>query len=173
VSRPEQYKLHAYVCGNACLQRIDNEGTLSFMMVFMKRPADCRYAICTRYNVDAHDDEVVVWDLYEVQQSLHTGKLVTPEPIRTCDNMPANDVHIFKSNFDMIARGSHCFHVSRKPMIDVHYDPVTDVALIEGPNTTGRGYEVRAAHPDELESIRVLFAAWSLTGKAVEIELRG
>jgi hypothetical protein len=89
VTRQEQFKLHAYVCGNACLQTVDNEGTVSFMMVFMRRPADCRYAICTRYNVQTHLDEVVVWDLYEVMQQVSTGKLITPEPIRVCDNIDA------------------------------------------------------------------------------------
>jgi hypothetical protein len=89
VSRSEQVKLHAYVCGNACLQKVDNEGTMSFTMVFMKRPADCRYAIVTRYNIATHTDEVVVWDLFEAQENLRTGKLMPPAPARVCDSIDA------------------------------------------------------------------------------------
>lgn len=89
MARNEQYKLHAYVCGNACLQQVDNEGTISFTMAFMKRPADCRYAIVTRYNIDIHAEEVIVWDLYEAMENLKTGKLEPPDPVRVCDSLDA------------------------------------------------------------------------------------
>jgi hypothetical protein len=89
VTRSEQVKLHAYVCGNACLQTVDNEGTMSFVMVYMKRPADCRYAIVTRYNVVTHLDEVVVWDLFEAQENLKTGRLIPPTPRLVCDSIDA------------------------------------------------------------------------------------
>lgn len=88
-TRSEQYRLHAYVCGNACLQTVDNEGTVSFAMVFLKRPAECRYAIVTRYSVDKHAEEVIVWDLYEAQENIRTGALVPPEPTMICDSIDA------------------------------------------------------------------------------------
>jgi hypothetical protein len=89
VTRNEQFKLHAYVCGNACLQTPDVDGTMSFQMVFLKRPENCRYAIVTHYNIEQHGDEVLVWDLYEAMENLRTGAIVPPEPVRKCESVDA------------------------------------------------------------------------------------
>lgn len=84
-----QYKLHAYVCGNACLRRIDNMGTVTFTKIFTERPDGCRYAVVSHWNVVDHADEVLVWDLYETREKLRTGRLIEPEPVYRGDCVDA------------------------------------------------------------------------------------
>jgi hypothetical protein len=81
--------LHAYVCGNACVQPVDNMGTVTFTWLFLHRPADCRYAIVSQWDVKAHADKVLVFDLYETQENIKSGRLVTPAPVRVCDSIDA------------------------------------------------------------------------------------
>jgi hypothetical protein len=88
-SRAEQYTLHAYVCGNACLQTPDVDGTVSFSMIYVKRPDNCRYAIVSRYDVDRHDDEVMVWDLFDAWENIRTGDITPPEPVRRAASVDA------------------------------------------------------------------------------------
>jgi hypothetical protein len=88
-TRAEQFRLHAYVCGNACLQTPDVDGTVSFTMIYMKRPDNCRYAIVSRYSVDKHDDEVMVWDLFDAMENIRTGNILPPDPVRTADSVDA------------------------------------------------------------------------------------
>jgi len=76
----EQYRLHAYVCGSACVQPVENMGTMTFTMIFVRRPYDCRYAVVSKWSVEKHEDEVFVFDLYEAQEALKGGQHVTPPP---------------------------------------------------------------------------------------------
>jgi hypothetical protein len=100
MARNEQFKLHAYICGNACMQHVDVDGTLSFMMLFMRRPAECRYAVVSHYNVAQHADEVLVFDLYEAQENLKTGALVAPEPMFRGDCVDAAVMQTFMTYRD-------------------------------------------------------------------------
>lgn len=88
-TRAEQFRLHAYVCGNACLQTPDVDGTMSFNMIFVKRPDNCRYAIVTRYSVDKHDDEVMVWDMFDAMENIRTGVISPPDPVRVAGTVDA------------------------------------------------------------------------------------
>lgn len=85
----EQYRLHAYVCGNACVKNVDNMGTVSFTHVFTNRPYDCRYAVVSQWNVAKHATDVLVWDLYETTEKLSSGKLVPPQPVNVFDDVDA------------------------------------------------------------------------------------
>lgn len=62
-ARRGQYKLYAYICGAACVQTPDVEGTVSFSMVFVKRPSGCRYAVVGEWDVVTHSERIIVWDL--------------------------------------------------------------------------------------------------------------
>lgn len=78
----EQYRLHAYVCDNSCVQTVDHMGTVSFTHVFVNRPNECRYAVVSQWNTRTHKDDVMVWDMYESQEKLRTGRLVPPENVK-------------------------------------------------------------------------------------------
>lgn len=82
----EHYRIHAYVCGQACVREMDMMGTVSFGWVFTNRPDDCRYAVLSHYDVATHADVVEVYDLFAAGFSRATG-LVPPAPIRICDNV--------------------------------------------------------------------------------------
>lgn len=84
-----KYRLHAYVCGNACLQTVESMGTMSFTMIFLKRPADCRYAVVSQWNIATHSDQVLVWDLYDTREKIKSGKLIEPEPVYIGDSVDA------------------------------------------------------------------------------------
>jgi hypothetical protein len=84
-----QFRLHAYVCGDACVQYVDNMGTLSFMKIFMHRPSNCRYAIVTRWNIEKHADEVIVWDMFETLEHIRTADVLPPPPRHVCDSIDA------------------------------------------------------------------------------------
>jgi hypothetical protein len=70
------------------------------MMVFMRRPADCRYAVVTHYNIDEHADEVLVWDLFEAQENLKSGALIAPEPLYRGDCIDAAIMKTFMTYQD-------------------------------------------------------------------------
>lgn len=84
-----QYRLHAYVCGNACLRTVESMGTMSFPMIFIKRPDNCRYAVVSRWDVVTHNDQVLVWDLYDAREKVKTGEVVEPDPIWVGDSVDA------------------------------------------------------------------------------------
>lgn len=77
--REEQYRLHAYVCGAACIQRFDMPGTVSFTWIYQRRPKDCRYAVAGAWSSDKRREDVIVWDLFTVWKQ-PDGSLVTPVP---------------------------------------------------------------------------------------------
>lgn len=77
------YRIHAYVCGQACVRLMENMGTVDFVWLFMNRPNDCRYAVVSQWNVARHAEDFLVFDMYEAQESLKSGKLVAPPPLRT------------------------------------------------------------------------------------------
>lgn len=83
------YRAHAYVCGNACVQRVDNDvGTVTFSWIYQHRPMGCRYAVAGYYSAAAHAEQVVVWDLFNVMHKLD-GTFITPEPIAHHDTVDA------------------------------------------------------------------------------------
>lgn len=85
----QQYKLHAYVCDDACLQSVESMGTMSFTMIFLKRPDKCRYAVVSKWDTTTHGDQVLVWDLYDAREKIRTGELVEPEAIYVGDSVDA------------------------------------------------------------------------------------
>jgi hypothetical protein len=95
----QQFKLHAYVCGNACLKLYDGEGTLTFTQVFVKRPSDCRYAVASYYDVAARGDVVLVWDLYSAGLT-RTDALVPPDPLYRGDCVDAAIMQTFMTYED-------------------------------------------------------------------------
>lgn len=74
-SREKYYLLHAYVCGEGCVKWNDNIGMVTFSRVFVDRPNNCRFAVA-----EEKPERVIVWDLYNVEQTVRSGKLVTPQP---------------------------------------------------------------------------------------------
>lgn len=76
-----RYKLHAYVGTNG-VATPDVDGTISFDMVFVKRPEDCRYAVVGKWDVTQHCEQIMVWDLLNTLQR-PTGKLIEPRPVIT------------------------------------------------------------------------------------------
>lgn len=63
----------------------DVDGTVSFWQVFMKRPVECRYAIVGEWDIEAHCERVLVWDLDDTKQS-SCGKILPPPPLRVCED---------------------------------------------------------------------------------------
>lgn len=84
--RGTQFKLLAYVCGSSCVVYPDNIGTVTYTRIFLQRPNNCRYAIVGLYSIADHDDEVLVFDLYETMQRGDT-ELVAPTPVKTCNDL--------------------------------------------------------------------------------------
>jgi hypothetical protein len=75
LNRGQTYRCHAYVCSNACVQMVDNMGTVTFTWLFLHRPIDCRYAV-----VSTWDEQVLVFDLFETQENLRNTALIPPDP---------------------------------------------------------------------------------------------
>lgn len=89
MASPDRFQLHAYVCGNACLRRIDAMGSMSFTMIYIKRPDNCRYAVVSHWNIDKGADEVLVFDLFDVDVSSTDTSAVPPAPIFRGDDVDA------------------------------------------------------------------------------------
>ena len=56
---PERFIVRAYVCGKSCVRWRHDEGSMTFVQVYVQRPRDCRYAI-----VETAQSEVLAIDLY-------------------------------------------------------------------------------------------------------------
>lgn len=83
--RRGQYKLHAYIGPNGAATP-DVEGTVSFEMVFIKRPEDCRYAVVGVWDLPTCSEKIHVWDLIVTRQR-PSGKLIVPNPVMICDDV--------------------------------------------------------------------------------------
>lgn len=75
-----RYTLYAYVCGAGCVVHADVEGTLSFMQVFMKRPAECRYAIVGAWDVAKQQHRIFVWDMHDTRSKRTGSHKIYPPP---------------------------------------------------------------------------------------------
>lgn len=79
MTREDRYQLHAYVCGEMCVQWSNNEGWSTFRNIYLKRPEDCRYAVAGTYSGD-----VITWDLFDARLSA-SDRILPPEPTRYLD----------------------------------------------------------------------------------------
>jgi hypothetical protein len=84
-----QYKLHAYVCGPDCVQWSDSIGTKTFGRIFTESPEECRYAVAGTWDIDEYREKVVVWDLDNVRGHHSKPIILTPDPVRVCDDVDA------------------------------------------------------------------------------------
>lgn len=80
VNHTRHVKLYAYVCGNGCIRTPDVDGTVTFMQVFLKRPAECRYAVVGAWNLNTGQERFIVWDLFDTRQKRSGGTRVYPPP---------------------------------------------------------------------------------------------
>lgn len=83
----DRYTLYAYVCGSACVRRPDVDGTISFLMIFMKRPPECRYAVVGEWDVAQHKERIFVWDMEDVRQRPRNLRVYPPAPLREFDDV--------------------------------------------------------------------------------------
>jgi hypothetical protein len=84
--RQGHFKLYAYVCGTACVEKPDVDGTVTFLMVFMKRPQHCRYAVVGEWDVATHSERILVFDMFEAKIR-GAATLITPEPKAVFDDV--------------------------------------------------------------------------------------
>lgn len=91
VKAPQQYRLHAYICGPGCVRWADSLGTVSFDWIYLNRPTECRYAIAGKWSLAKHGEEVVVWDLFDATRTMVKGhwKLHPPKPKFEVDDLDA------------------------------------------------------------------------------------
>lgn len=82
--RPDRFKIHAYVCGTGCLKFPDVEGTLTFEMIYVKRPDACRYVVVSQWDIAEHTERIAVFDLYAVHFKGKTKRIIMPKPKLTC-----------------------------------------------------------------------------------------
>jgi hypothetical protein len=54
----------------------------------VNRPDDCRYAVAGSWDIAKHRENVLVWDLYNVNIG-RGGKLLTPAPVRVLSDVDA------------------------------------------------------------------------------------
>jgi hypothetical protein len=75
------YKLIAFVCDEGCVKRVkQGYGTRTFRDIYVNRPDDCRYAVATQWNPVKHEEEVIVWDLYEATTQPLFRDIQAPQP---------------------------------------------------------------------------------------------
>jgi hypothetical protein len=84
--RQGHYRLYAYVCGAGCVQHADVDGTVTFMQVFMKRPATCRYAIVGKWDPERNGEIFVVWDLDATLLDA-AARIHPPEAVKVYDDI--------------------------------------------------------------------------------------
>lgn len=82
LSADPRYTLHAYVCGEGCVNWWPGIGAVSFNNIYVNRPDNCRFAVATGYTPLTQGDPVIVWDLYKVEQNSR-GQIIVPKPVRT------------------------------------------------------------------------------------------
>lgn len=88
-----RYKMHAYVCGQACVKRASPPiSSCDFHTIWIQRPEDCRYAVVSEWDVVEHRDRFIVFDLFEAGVDWGgkgTGKAIEPVPTTMTDDLDA------------------------------------------------------------------------------------
>ena len=78
---PSQYRLHAYICGRQCIERMSYMGTVDYRTIFNQCPLNCRYAIVSMWDIVMHEERVAVFDMDTTRTSYGNNSLeIEPGP---------------------------------------------------------------------------------------------
>lgn len=88
-----RYHLHAYVCGGACVRRVDTSDppTCTFRQVFTNRPDGCRYAVVSQWDMMGNKSRYLVFDLFRTNAkfSNDAAAIIPPKPRLVHDDLDA------------------------------------------------------------------------------------
>lgn len=69
------------------MHRADVDGTVTFMQVFLKRPAHCRYVVVGQWDVAQQRERIITWDLFDTRRRNGGTKVYPPQPLREYDDV--------------------------------------------------------------------------------------